>query len=143
MMLMARGLAFKLSHGQPVPLNTDAFQNLGIGYALSGLLQPLGLPGIPWAVLWMIVVVVVFAVILVRTRFGRYVLAIGGNEEAARLAGINVGLVKTMVYVISGGCAAVAGMLSQMPQGGTDGRPGGVDPGDHQQDHGAADVLPA
>ena len=111
MMLMARGLAFKLSHGQPVPLNTDAFQNLGIGYALPGLLAPLGLPGIPWAVLVMLVVVAVFAVLLVRTRFGRYVLAIGGNEEAARLAGINVGFVKTMVYVISGGCAALAGML--------------------------------
>jgi ribose/xylose/arabinose/galactoside ABC-type transport system permease subunit len=111
MMLMARGLAFKLSHGQPVPLNTDAFQNLGIGYALSGVLKPIGLPGIPWAVLWMVVVVVVFAVLLVRTRFGRYVLAIGGNEEAARLAGINVAFVKTMVYVISGGCAALAGML--------------------------------
>jgi len=108
MMLMARGLAFKLSHGQPVPLNTDAFQNLGIGYALPGLF---GLPGIPWAVLWMVVVVAVFAVVLVRTRFGRYVLAIGGNEEAARLAGINVGLVKTLVYVISGGCAALAAML--------------------------------
>jgi ribose transport system permease protein len=111
MMLMARGLAFKLSHGQPVPLNTDAFQNLGIGYALPGLLAPLGLPGIPWAVLVMVAVVAIFAVLLVRTRFGRYVLAIGGNEEAARLAGINVGLVKTMVYVISGGCAALAGML--------------------------------
>ena len=40
----------------------------------------------------MLVVVAVFAVVLVRTRFGRYVLAIGGNEEAARLAGINVRL---------------------------------------------------
>ena len=48
---------------------------------------------------------------LARTRFGRYVYAIGGNEEAARLAGINVALTKTLVYVISGGCAAVAGML--------------------------------
>ena len=125
MMLMARGLAFKLSHGQPVPLNTDAFQNLGIGYALPGLLKPIGLPGIPWAVLWMIVVVVVFAVLLVRTRFGRYVLAIGGNEEAARLAGINVVRVKTAVYMISGTCAAIVGFLymalfsSGSPQTGT------------------------
>jgi ribose/xylose/arabinose/galactoside ABC-type transport system permease subunit len=111
MMLMARGLAFKLSHGQPVPLRTDAFDALGTQYALHDLLAPLGMPGIPWAVLVMLIVVIVFAIVLTRTRFGRYVLALGGNEEAARLAGINVRLVKTLVYVISGGCAALAGML--------------------------------
>jgi ribose/xylose/arabinose/galactoside ABC-type transport system permease subunit len=111
MMLMARGLAFKLSHGQPVPLTSNAFDALGTEYAFHGLLAPLGLPGIPWAVMVMLAVVIVFAVVLNRTRFGRYVLALGGNEEAARLAGINVRLVKTFVYVISGGCAAIAGML--------------------------------
>jgi ribose/xylose/arabinose/galactoside ABC-type transport system permease subunit len=111
MMLMARGLAFKLSHGQPVPLTSNAFNALGTDYALHDLLKPLGLPGIPWAVLVMLVVVIVFAIVLNRTRFGRYVLALGGNEEAARLAGINVRLVKTFVYVISGGCAGLAGML--------------------------------
>jgi ribose/xylose/arabinose/galactoside ABC-type transport system permease subunit len=111
MMLMARGLAFKLAHGQPVPLKSNAFDALGTQYALHDLLAPLGLPGIPWAVLVMLAVVIVFAIVLTRTRFGRYVLALGGNEEAARLAGINVRLVKTLVYVISGGCAALAGML--------------------------------
>jgi ribose transport system permease protein len=111
MMLMARGLAFKLSHGQPVPLKSSAFDALGTQYALHDLLAPLGMPGIPWAVMVMLAVVIVFAIVLNRTRFGRYVLALGGNEEAARLAGINVRLVKTMVYVISGGCAALAGML--------------------------------
>jgi ribose/xylose/arabinose/galactoside ABC-type transport system permease subunit len=111
MMLMARGLAFKLSHGQPVPLNSTAFDALGTDYAFHDLLAPLGLPGIPWAVMVMLAVVIVFAVVLNRTRFGRYVLALGGNEEAARLAGINVRVVKTFVYVISGGCAGIAGML--------------------------------
>lgn len=111
MMLMARGLAFRLSNGEPVPLKSSAFDALGTQYALHDLLAPLGMPGIPWAVLVMLAVVIVFAVVLTRTRFGRYVLAIGGNEEAARLAGINVRLVKMFVYVISGGCAALAGML--------------------------------
>ncbi|HMD01967.1 MAG TPA: ABC transporter permease [Candidatus Baltobacteraceae bacterium] len=111
MMLMARGLAFKLAHGRPVPLNSNAFNGIGTGFLFEGLLKPLGLPGIPIVVLWMLVLVAVFAILLTRTRFGRYVFAIGGNEEAARLAGINVTLVKTLVYVISGGCAAVAGML--------------------------------
>ena len=111
MMLMARGLAFKLSHGQPIALNSSAFNNIGIGFLLEGPLRALHLPGIPIAVLWMIALVAIFAVILMRTPFGRYVFAIGGNEEAARLAGINVRVVKTMVYVISGGCAAVASLL--------------------------------
>ena len=53
----------------------------------------------------MLVVIVAASVLLNRTRFGRYVFAIGGNEEAARLAGINVARVKTIVYMISGGCA--------------------------------------
>jgi ribose transport system permease protein len=64
-------------------------------------------------------------IILGRTAYGRYVLALGGNEEAARLAGIDTGRVKTLVYVISGGCAALAGLLlisrfgSGAPQNGT------------------------
>jgi ribose/xylose/arabinose/galactoside ABC-type transport system permease subunit len=111
MMLMARGLAFKLSHGQPIPVASTAFANIGTGYVLGGIMAPLHLPGIPVAVLWMAAIFIVFGVLLARTRFGRYVYAIGGNEEAARLAGINVAAVKTGVYMISGGCAAVAGLL--------------------------------
>ncbi|GAC1303986.1 MAG: ABC transporter permease [Vulcanimicrobiaceae bacterium] len=111
MMLMARGLAFKLAHGRPIPVDSHAFDAIGTGFLLEGLLRPLGLPGIPIAVLWMAALVAIFAVLLTRTRYGRYVFAIGGNEEAARLAGIDVARVKTLVYVISGGCAAVAGLL--------------------------------
>jgi ribose/xylose/arabinose/galactoside ABC-type transport system permease subunit len=111
MMLMARGLAFKLAHGRPVAVNSTAFDAMGTGFFLQGPLHALGLPGIPIPVLWMAVLVALFAILLTRTRFGRYVFAIGGNEEAARLAGINVARVKTLVYVISGGCAAIAGLL--------------------------------
>lgn len=111
MMLMARGLAFKLAHGRPIAVESSAFDTLGTGFLFEGPLHAIGLPGIPIAVLWMAAVVIGFAILLTRTRFGRYVFAIGGNEEAARLAGIDVGRVKTLVYVISGGCAAVAGLL--------------------------------
>lgn len=114
MMQIARGFAYILSHGRPIPLSDNAgnaFSNTGIGYVLSGLLAPLRMPGIPIAVIWMAIVVFVFAVVLARTRFGRYVYAIGGNEEAARLAGVSVGTVKTMVYVISGALAAIGGLL--------------------------------
>ncbi|MGH7659719.1 MAG: ABC transporter permease [Vulcanimicrobiaceae bacterium] len=114
MMQIARGIAFILSHGRPVPLSdaaSAAFTNTGIGYVFSGLFAPLHMPGIPIAVIWMAVIVVIFAIVLARTRFGRYVYAIGGNEEAARLAGVSVGTVKTMVYVISGALAAIGGLL--------------------------------
>jgi ribose transport system permease protein len=109
MMQIARGLALILAHGQPIPLaNPQPFAWIGTGYVLSGI--P-GFPGISWQVVVMAVVAVVFAVVLGRTAFGRYVLALGGNEEAARLAGIDTRTVKTLVYVISGGCAAVGGLL--------------------------------
>jgi len=108
MMLMARGLAYRLSHGEPIPINATAFVPIGTGSIFHGIG---GLPGIPIAVVWLAGIVGVFAVLLGATRFGRYVYAIGGNEEAARLAGIDVGRVKTLVYVISGCCAAIASLL--------------------------------
>jgi ribose/xylose/arabinose/galactoside ABC-type transport system permease subunit len=115
MMQVARGLAYILAHGQPIPVNAGAFQWLGTGT----------IGGVPWIVIIMGVVTIVFAIVLGRTAYGRYVLADGGNEEAARLAGIDVGRVKTLVYVISGGCSALAGLLlmarfsSGSPQSGT------------------------
>lgn len=122
MMLMARGLADNLSNGSPIPLRTDAFNETGSGFLLPGIF---GLRGIPVAVVWMAIVAIVLGVLLRRTRFGRYVYALGGNEEAARLAGVSVGRIKTMVYVISGICAAIASLLlmarfqSGSPQTGT------------------------
>jgi ribose transport system permease protein len=125
MMLIAEGFSFKLSHGRPVPLNSPDFQNTGIGFFLGPLFTSLHLPGLPNPVIWMLVIVVGTSILLMRTKFGRYVFALGGNEEAARLAGVNVARVKTIVYVISGMCAAVAGFLlmalfsSGSPQTGT------------------------
>ncbi len=125
MLEMALGLSFILAHGRPVALHTADFQNTGIGSFLGGLTGALHLPAIPVPVIWMAAIVVAASVLLTRTRFGRYVFAIGGNEEAARLAGINVVRVKTLVYVISGACAAIVGFLymalfsSGSPQTGT------------------------
>ena len=125
MLEMALGASFILSHGRPVALQSADFQNTGIGSFLGGVTSALHLPSIPVPVIWMLVVIVAASVLLTRTRFGRYVFAIGGNEEAARLAGINVARVKTFVYVISGACAAIVGFLymalfsSGSPQTGT------------------------
>jgi ribose/xylose/arabinose/galactoside ABC-type transport system permease subunit len=111
MLEMAVGAAFILSHGRPVALQSTAFQNTGIGSFFGGVTTALHLPNVPIPVIWMLVVIGVASVLLTRTRFGRYVFAIGGNEEAARLAGINVGRVKTAVYRSSGACAAIVGFL--------------------------------
>jgi ribose/xylose/arabinose/galactoside ABC-type transport system permease subunit len=125
MMLVAEGLSFKLAHGSPIPLQSSDFSNTGSGYFLGSLFRSLHLPGLPIPIIWMIVIVIASSILLMRTRFGRYVFALGGNEEAARLAGVNVAQVKTIVYVISGMCAAVAGFLlmanfsSGSPQTGT------------------------
>lgn len=125
MMQVGLGLSYIISRGRPVALQSTDFQNTGFGLFLGNVTGALHLPGIPVPVIWMIVVVVVCSVLLMRTRFGRYVFAIGGNEEAARLAGVNVARVKTLVYVISGMCAALVGFLymslfsSGSPQTGT------------------------
>jgi ribose/xylose/arabinose/galactoside ABC-type transport system permease subunit len=111
MLLIASGLAFKLAHGQPIPLNNNVFGGIADGFLFPSAAAHLGMAGIPAIVIWMVVILVAFGFLLGRTRFGRYVYAIGGNEEAARLAGINVNTVKTLVYVLSGCCAAVAGFL--------------------------------
>ncbi|MHB8461074.1 MAG: ABC transporter permease [Vulcanimicrobiaceae bacterium] len=125
MLQVALGLGFIFSHGHPVALVSSDLQGIGIGSFMGNVTKALHLPSIPVPVVWMLVVLVVATVLLRRTRFGRYVIAIGGNEEAARLAGINVVRVKTLVYVISGVCAAIVGFLylalfsSGSPQTGT------------------------
>jgi ribose transport system permease protein len=125
MLEVTLGLSYILSHGRPVALTSNDFSGVGFGSFLGGLTNALHLPSIPIPVVWMVVVIAIFSVILTRTRFGRYVFAIGGNEEAARLAGVNVARIKTMVYMISGICAAIVGFLymslfgSGSPQTGT------------------------
>ena len=59
----------------------------------------------------MIVLAVVVMLVLTRTPFGRWLYAAGGNERAAELSGVPVNRVKTTVYVISGACAALAGLI--------------------------------
>jgi ribose/xylose/arabinose/galactoside ABC-type transport system permease subunit len=125
MLEMALGASFILSHGRPVALQSTDFQNTGIGSFLGGVTVALHLPNVPVPVIWMLVIILAASILLNRTRFGRYVFAIGGNEEAARLAGINVARVKTSVYMISGACAGIVGFLymalfsSGSPQTGT------------------------
>ncbi|MFN8590845.1 MAG: ABC transporter permease [Thermomicrobiales bacterium] len=100
MLLAARGAALTLSDNAPVMVDfAQGFPQLGMIH-----LGPAPLPVVITAVLY-----VVGMVLLNRTRFGRHVLAIGGNEEAARLAGIPVERTLIAVYAMSGALAGLAG----------------------------------
>ena len=101
MMSVARGAALLFTDGRPISGFDESLRWLSTGRIL----------GIPVPVLLTILLYVLAIVLLNRTRFGRYVYAIGGNEEAARLSGVAVGFHKTLVYVISGVTAALGAVL--------------------------------
>jgi ribose transport system permease protein len=105
MLSLARGLAFVLTQGRSISdfgPAADRFRSLGAGEVGE----------IPTPVLYMVVLAIGGWVFLARTHWGYRLYAIGGHEEAARLAGIPVGRMKFAVYVISGGLAALAGILT-------------------------------
>jgi D-xylose transport system permease protein len=69
------------------------------------------LRGVPWVVLIVLGVLAIYTVLLGRTRFGRYIYAIGGNAEAARRAGVNLNLIRTLAFTLTGLTAAIAGII--------------------------------
>lgn len=101
MMSVARGAALLFTDGRPISGFDESLRWLSTGRIL----------GVPVPVLLTIFLYVLAIVLLNQTRFGRYVYAIGGNEEAARLSGVAVGFHKTLVYVISGVTAALGAVL--------------------------------
>lgn len=106
-MLMARGFAFILCDGQPVYELPAGLLFFGRGFILEGWLGKL----LPAPVLMLLVAYAIFALLLSRTVFGRGVIAVGSNEEAARLSGIPVRRTKLLVYVLTGALCGVAGVL--------------------------------
>lgn len=96
-----RGIAQTITGGYPKAGLPDAFNKIA-----SAHLGP-----IPLLVIYMVILYVIFIFIMKYTSFGRAIYAIGGNEESARLSGINVEKVKTMVFVISSMLCGVAGVL--------------------------------
>jgi ribose/xylose/arabinose/galactoside ABC-type transport system permease subunit len=101
LMTIWRGAAFLLTDGRPIWDLPHEFSLLG-----SGRIGPVPFPSIV-----MIVIYVIALIVLTRTTFGRYIYAVGGNKEAARLSGIPTDRVIISAYVISGGLAALSGML--------------------------------
>ena len=107
-MYVCRGAAMLRSSGKTFP-NLQGKAHLGnTGFPILGAGRVLGIPISVWL---MIVLVIVGVYLSKKTAFGRYVFAVGGNEDAARLSGIKVRKIKTLVYMISGGCAALVGLI--------------------------------
>lgn len=101
MMSIARGAAYTITEGQPIYTFPKEF------LAITGRYG-----GIPvFTILIMIVMFVIAAYVLKYTKYGRYIYAIGGNENCAKLSGINVKKIKCIAYVISGFCCGVAAIV--------------------------------
>lgn len=96
-----RGLAQTMTGGYPVAGFDESFGKIASG----------SIKAVPFLVIYMIIFYAVFIYIMKYTAFGRSVYAIGGNQESARLSGINVEKVKTLVFVISSMLCGVAGLL--------------------------------
>lgn len=135
MLYVARGLALLRSGGDTYPnlvgrpeLGNQGFEVLGAGTFLpqevvTGWIQGLSktVPeflttvltflAIPYSVWIMIAFALIAALVAAKTPFGKHVYAIGGNEDAAQLSGVPVKRVKVIVYMISGFCAAMVGLI--------------------------------
>ena len=101
MMSVARGAALLATDGRPISGFDAGFRSIATGRVL----------GVPAPIVLTLAIYAVAHFVLSRTRFGRYVYGIGGNEEATRLSGVNVRFHKTMVYVVSGLTSAIAAVL--------------------------------
>lgn len=108
-MTSVRGLCYILTGGLPVYGFPESFDILGKGYLWV----------IPVPVIVMMIVLIVGWYVLNRTRYGRYLYAIGGSREAARLSGINVNRMIVATYMIAGFLSALAGLveLSRLSSG--------------------------
>ena len=100
-MTIFRGVTLVFTNGTPISKLSESFVNIGNG--------KLGF--IPIPVVITVIVFIIAVYVLTETRFGRYLYALGGNEDSARLSGINTNKIKTLVYVISGFASSIAGVI--------------------------------
>ena len=100
-MMMVRGLVLALTNGMPISGLNDGFDKLAAGTILK----------IPYPVIFLIVLAVVLGFVLKNTKIGKYVYAIGSNEDASKLSGVNVDRVKLFVYGLSGLMCAISGII--------------------------------
>lgn len=96
-----RAIAYIITDARPIYGFPKEFRVFGTGY----------IGGIPYAFILALLMAIFIHLILKRTRVGRYTLAIGGNEEAARLSGVNLWKTKIAIYALAGLCASVGALI--------------------------------
>jgi len=101
MMTIARGFALLYSDGRPVSSLTDSYNFIGQGEVL----------GIPFPIIILATMAVITHVMLNNTKFGRHIYAIGGNEQAARISGLDVGKMLILIYTYAGFLSGLAGIV--------------------------------
>ncbi len=103
-MIIGRGLALQLAQDTQIPILTEirVYQEISSTGKIAG---------VPIIVIIVFIFLIIFWLILTKTRFGRYVFATGGNEQAAKLSGINTKQVKLIVYLISGFLSSLVGIF--------------------------------
>ncbi len=101
-MSVFRGVAYVITGGWPVLNIPDSFRDMFNHKIVQG---------VPNSVILMLILAVIMSIVLNKTRFGNYLYSVGGNEEAAKLSGVNVDRTKIIGYIICGICAAFAGMV--------------------------------
>ncbi len=105
---IGRGLAYLLAYGllgtvaSNIPMRDEGVNFLGAGY----------IGRVPFAVIIMLTLVVIFSIFMARGVLGRQIYAVGTNEQAARLSGVNVDRVRLFTYMLTGVLAALAGIMS-------------------------------
>lgn len=102
MMMVSRGLALVISDTKPMPIENEVFKQFSTGTLVSDWMLEQGIPKVPNAALVLIAFTIIAAFLLNKTLLGRYALAIGSNEEATRLSGVNVRLWKVIIYMVAG-----------------------------------------
>jgi ribose transport system permease protein len=109
MMMLLKGLSLVISGTKPIYFNdTPGFSAISQDSLIGDLIPALPIPN---AVLILFLLAIVASVVLERTALGRYTYAIGSNEEAIRLSGVNVDFWKIVVYALGGGICGIAGLL--------------------------------
>lgn len=109
MLYVARGAALLITNGVPITDELRGQPKIGnTGFIETLASAPLGVPMPVWV---MVVFAVIFSILLTKTPFGRWLYAMGGNLRAANLSGVPTVKVETWIYVVSGICAAVVGVL--------------------------------
>jgi ribose/xylose/arabinose/galactoside ABC-type transport system permease subunit len=116
LMVSGRGLAQLITEGQIITVNSSPFKLIGAGYWLT----------VPFSIILSLALVAVVALLVRRSALGLLIEAVGGNAEASRLAGVRSRRIIWTVYILSGVCAGVAGLMIASNTAGADGNHAGL-----------------